>query len=184
MPRAIVAPDHEVTVKHWLGNWIRPIAWSLLKGWIRRQFPTVPSITPRELADWRSRAASPPVAPQIIDTRQAAEFAVSHLPDARHIPTLAAALNTLRRDAPVVAYCSVGYRSARLAAQLQAAGFTQVYNLEGSLFQWANEGRSLVHHQGATQAVHPYSATWGHLLAPTVPTQDPVASVKYKDHDS
>ena len=42
-------------------------------------------------------------------------------------------------------YCAVGYRSAEMATQLRAAGFTNVRNLEGSIFQWANEHRPLVH---------------------------------------
>lgn len=41
----------------------------------------------------------------------------------------------------------------------------QVYNLEGSIFKWANEGRPLVDPTGNTAKLcHPYSAVWGKLL--------------------
>lgn len=40
-----------------------------------------------------------------------------------------------------------------------------IYNLEGGLFQWANEGREVVDNQGgAIRMVHPYNSFWGKLL--------------------
>ncbi len=65
---------------------------------------------------------------------------------------------------PVVAYCSVGYRSAGLADGLGQHGYTRVCNLEGSLFQWANEGRPLVDADGRVNVVHPYGEPWSDLL--------------------
>jgi rhodanese-related sulfurtransferase len=105
--------------------------------------------------------------PILLDVRRDDEFAVSHLPEAHRAANLEAALALgLDRDRPIVAYCSVGYRSARLAAQLQGLGYGEVYNLAGSIFKWANEDRSLVS-QGQTQTqVHPYSSLWGKLLKP------------------
>ena len=61
-------------------------------------------------------------------------------------------------------YCSVGYRSSILAEKLQDLGFTRVYNLEGSIFKWANEGRPLAQDQTPVQKVHPYNTDWGKLL--------------------
>jgi len=70
---------------------------------------------------------------------------------------------------PVVCYCSVGYRSSALSTAIVAeniAAATDVYNLEGSLFQWANEERPLVTTQGtATDKVHPYNWLFGKLVA-------------------
>ena len=67
-------------------------------------------------------------------------------------------------DRPIVVYCSVGYRSSILARKLQDMGFTKVYNLEGSIFKWANEDRPLVQNQTTGYKVHPYNAHWGRLL--------------------
>jgi rhodanese-related sulfurtransferase len=69
------------------------------------------------------------------------------------------------RDVPVVTYFAIGYRSAELATRLRAAGFTHVQNLDGSIFQWANEHRLLAHEGAPASRVYPYSKFWGRLLA-------------------
>ena len=141
------------------------LAWDPIKQDIRTSFPTVAHLSTQELADWLNDTARP--APLLLDVRSQEEFAVSHLPQARHIPPnskLDALFPEVPRNSPIVTYCSVGHRSAELAARLQDAGYTQVLNLEGSIFTWANEGRPLVNAQGPTDDVHPYNATWGQLL--------------------
>ena len=41
----------------------------------------------------------------------------------------------------------------------------KVYNLEGSIFKWANETRTIVDVKGQpTKFVHPYSRLWGLLV--------------------
>ncbi|CAL1547774.1 unnamed protein product, partial [Lymnaea stagnalis] len=41
----------------------------------------------------------------------------------------------------------------------------EIYNLAGSIFQWANERRPMVDkHGNPTQYAHPYSSFWGRLL--------------------
>lgn len=92
---------------------------------------------------------------------------MSHLETAQRIDPKDPNWTHLPKNFSIVAYCSVGYRSARLVQQLQGAGFTDVQNLEGSLFQWANEDRSLYDHNGkVVRSVHPYNARWGKLLKP------------------
>lgn len=143
--------------------------WFLLKASLRNQFPQVQWITTREMADWLQDRHRPP--PALLDVRTAEEWNVSHLPGARRIdPGTSAemALPGASRDVPVVTYCAVGYRSAELATRLRAAGFTHVQNLEGSIFQWANEHRPLVRDGEGTARVHPYSNFWGRLLADDV----------------
>ena len=142
----------------------RSIAWLILKVKIRREFPSVKQLDCQTLAHWLEHDAGNI---QLIDTRQKEEFLVSHLPEAEPIPDLATAKATLNPEQPIVAYCSVGYRSSRLAEQLQTLGYNQIWNLEGSIFQWANEGRPLVNHQQPTRTVHPYSKNWQWLLKET-----------------
>ena len=43
------------------------------------------------------------------------------------------------RDRPILVHCKSGARSARAAAALAAAGFTDVSNLEGGITAWATE---------------------------------------------
>lgn len=146
------------------------MGWWVVGRWVQRSFPEVPTVATQGLADWLGEGKAPALllpTPILIDVRRDYEFAVSHLPQAHHVPNLDAALALgLEPHQSIVAYCSVGYRSARLAAQLQAAGYSSVYNLSGSIFQWANEGRPLVSRGQPVAAVHPFHPIWGLLLKP------------------
>lgn len=103
-----------------------------------RKFPTVEWMTTKEFAQGLEDPSKPQ--PIILDARSEAEYAVSHLKNAERIDPNDPQLGVMKsKDMPIVVYCSVGYRSARIAAWLEQAGFTHVYNLEGSIFQWANE---------------------------------------------
>jgi rhodanese-related sulfurtransferase len=142
---------------------LRDVAWTFIKRWINRQFPEVQSISTGDLVT-RLESDAPPL---LIDVRQSEEYTVSHLPGARHLSTLAAIQQAdISPTAPLVLYCSVGYRSARLAQQLQAHGYGRVMNLEGSIFEWYNRGYPVVTDHGPVQRVHPYNRVWGLLLAP------------------
>lgn len=130
---------------------------------IREAFPGVPHLTTRQLADMRSRGE--PVL--LLDAREAEEFQVSHIDGAVRATTVRAAVNAIEADSrepTVVVYCSVGYRSSRLVSRLKARGVQNVYNLEGSLFGWANEGRPLARGHEPADTVHPYDDDWGMLL--------------------
>ena len=143
--------------------------WFLLRASLRSQFPQVRWITTRELAGWlgdqqRQR-------PILLDVRTMDEWKVSHLPEALRVDPGApaeTALPNVPKDAPIVTYCAVGYRSAELATRLRAAGFTHVQNLDGSIFQWANEHRPLVKDGEPASRVHPYNQFWGRLLSDDV----------------
>ncbi|HEX8311561.1 MAG TPA: rhodanese-like domain-containing protein [Chthoniobacteraceae bacterium] len=139
------------------------LSWAVIKGRIRREFPAVPEITTSELAEWLADPKRP--RPILLDVRAKPEFDTSHLDLARQVdPGSAPAALAIAKDTPVVTYCSVGYRSAAFAEKLRAAGFRDVRNLEGSIFQWANEGRPLVSANGRAEKVHPFSSVWGMLL--------------------
>ena len=131
---------------------------------IRDAFPGVPHLTTRQLANKLDRGE--PVL--LLDARAAEEFQVSHLDGAVRATTVRTALDAIqadsRRQPTVVVYCSVGYRSSRLVSRLKARGVKNVFNLEGSLFQWANEGRPLARGAQPATRVHPYDDDWGKLL--------------------
>lgn len=136
-----------------------------MKTLVRERFPEVQQLQPAELAAWL--ADTNRVQPVLLDVRTKAEFAVSHLPGARQVEPKAVAADlvaTLPTNRPVVVYCSVGYRSSELAARLRRVGVTNVLNLEGSIFQWANEGRPVERDGQPVREVHPYNETFGHLL--------------------
>lgn len=143
---------------------LRSLAFNIIKRLVVQKFPTVKWITTAELAQWLKDSQKPQ--PIVLDARSKAEYALSHLKEAQRIdpktPKLAALLEF--QNTPIVTYCSVGYRSARVAEQLGQAGFSHVYNLEGSLFQWVNEGHQVFQNGCLTTLVHPYNARWGKLL--------------------
>ena len=143
----------------------RRVDWFLLKTSLRQKFPKVEWISTSELADWLANKKRP--APVLLDVRTSDEWNVSHLSGARQVEPDASAENSttgLAKETPIVTYCAVGYRSGEMAERLRAAGFTNVRNLEGSIFQWANEHRPLVHRDQPVTQVHPYSNFWGRLL--------------------
>ncbi len=110
----------------------------------------------------------------LLDVREPAEYAVSHLPGAVRVDPGIWRWTFMRRFAEkakgkiVVFYCSVGVRSSKLASAfgkaLRQAGARALYNLRGGIFAWHNEGRRLVDARGETDFVHPYDSHWGRLL--------------------
>lgn len=147
------------------------LTWRTVHGMIERQFPDVSTITTDSLSERLSSASAP--RPLLLDARSPEEFAVSHLEGAQRVDpdaTTFPQLDPVDRDTPIVVYCSVGYRSARIAKRLTEQGFSNSSNLRGSIFQWANEGRPVVRNGRPVRAVHPYDETWGTLLDQELPT--------------
>ena len=138
-----------------------------MKQLVRTVFPTVPQLSTTNLSQWL--ADTNRVQPVLLDIRTVPEFLVSHLRGAWQVDTagsLTAVLNKIPTNRPVVVYCSVGYRSSEYATKMMKEGFTNVMNLEGSIFQWANEGRPLFAEGKPASLVHPYNGRFGKLLKP------------------
>lgn len=132
----------------------------MVKAEIRRKYPKVRTLSTADLALELDQGREL----VLLDVRTAGEFAVSHLPGARQVDPGAETIQGLARDAEIVTYCSVGYRSAGLAEKLREQGFANVRNLEGSIFAWFNEGRPVYRKGKRVAEVHPYDAMWGQLL--------------------
>lgn len=144
-----------------------------IKELVRKRFPEVRQLPTAELAAWLVDTNRP--LPLLLDARRPAEFSVSHLRGAKRVDPGAkpdALKPLIETGRPVIVYCSVGYRSSELARRLMKAGITNVFNLAGSIFQWANEGRPLVDEKGPAKTVHPYNARWGALLKPEIRATD------------
>ena len=128
---------------------------------VRKRFPQVPQLSTDELA---ARMAS---GEQIVllDVRRPDEYAVSHLPGAVRVdPGAAPKLPPgVDPDLPVVAYCSIGWRSSKWVEGLRGQG-VDAMNLEGSIFQWVAEDRTVVRGETVVDVVHPYSRMWGWLV--------------------
>ena len=143
-----------------------PLSWKSVETLIAEEFPDVRSVTTAELAR-ALRTGEPPVV--LLDVRESEEFAVSHLENAHWVYSAHDAASIVARAHPsdlVVAYCSVGYRSAATVAELRRRGHENVVNLEGSIFAWANEGRPVYRAGTLVDGVHPFDEVWGELLSP------------------
>lgn len=140
--------------------WLR---LAFLERQVRRNFPEVRQLSGEDLE--RRLAAGEKIV--LLDVRRPEEFAVSHLegavsldPDAKEPRP-----QGVDRDAKIVVYCSVGWRSSQMARRLTVAGYRDVANLEGSIFRWAREGRPLVQGDGRrVTKVHPYGKAWEFLV--------------------
>jgi rhodanese-related sulfurtransferase len=143
----------------------RGVAFEAVRRLTVRKFPNVQWIDAAALSRWREDAGRTP--PLLVDARTPIEFQVSHLPDAVPMDARRPSLRPLRglaMNAPIVVYGSTGYRGARLAHWLGTQGYTNVVNLSGGIFRWANEGRPVVRDGRSTLEVHPYDQRWGLLL--------------------
>ena len=152
--------------------------WSTTLKMIRAKFPEVAQLSTDSLQTWLDESGqaeeeqsqsgqAPSNRPVLLDVREQEEYEVSHLKDAVRAASEKEALEALEGvppDRPVVLYCSVGYRSSEMAGFLQKRGFDKVYNLEGSIFGWANEGKPVYRGGERVQVVHPYDRVWGKLL--------------------
>jgi rhodanese-related sulfurtransferase len=100
----------------------------------------------------------------LLDAREPREFEISHLTGAISVGYDSFDLSKLQSiplDAPLVVYCSVGYRSEKVAEKLIKAGYKNVQNLYGGIFEWVNQGGEVYNKNGSTDAVHAFSRTWG-----------------------
>lgn len=100
-----------------------------------------------------------------LDARERNEFDVSHIKNSIWVGYdnfKQKYVDLLPRDAKVVVYCSVGYRSEKIGEKLKKMGFEDVSNLYGGIFQWKNDGYTVVDNNNApTEKVHAYSMAWG-----------------------
>ena len=141
---------------------------SQLKALVRASFPGVPQMSIEEL----DRRLDEAPAPLVIDVREPHEYEVSHLPGAVHAQgdEIAELVAAAEPERPVVLYCSVGYRSSAAVADLiqlhDPEILDRIWNLEGSIFEWANSGRPVYRGDVEVDRVHPYDRQWRKLLEP------------------
>lgn len=103
-----------------------------------------------------------------LDTREKKEFNVSHIKGAQCVGYDDFSINSVKsipKDAEIIVYCSIGARSQNVGEKLEKAGYTNVKNLYGGLFQWNNSGLPKVYSSGkSTSRIHGYSEDWGKWL--------------------
>ncbi|MCX2745716.1 rhodanese-like domain-containing protein [Mangrovivirga sp. M17] len=104
-----------------------------------------------------------------LDTRSFDEYAVSHIPASKWIGFEEfdiEKVSDLEKSTPIIVYCSIGYRSEKITEKLVEAGFTNIYNLYGGIFEWVNRSYPIVDSYGnPTDQIHAYSRKWGVWLS-------------------
>ncbi|SRX54362.1 putative adenylyltransferase/sulfurtransferase MoeZ [Aequorivita sp. CIP111184] len=106
----------------------------------------------------------------ILDSREPNEFNVSHIASAKNVgfndfSLEEKQLQKLKKNAPIIVYCSVGIRSEQIGEKLKKAGFTNVKNLYGGIFEWKNKDYPVIDSTGIeTENVHTFSKMWSKYL--------------------
>ena len=106
----------------------------------------------------------------LLDARELKEYKVSHIKNAIHVGydyfNLNETVSTLQnKDATIVVYCSVGIRSEDIAEKLKKAGYKNVYNLFGGIFEWKNKDNTVVDSNNKpTENVHTFNKEWSKWL--------------------
>ena len=148
---------------------------SLISALVEKKFPEVKNISTNDLGE---KLKSDDKSIVLVDTRKEEEYNVSFIKGAKFLefPLTEDALtkfvdtNVPDGTEEIICYCSVGYRSSVVAIALlttlveKKREDIKIYNLEGSMFKWVNEGRPVTNMNSDTVCyAHPYSYMWGIL---------------------
>jgi rhodanese-related sulfurtransferase len=104
----------------------------------------------------------------IFDARELKEFNVSHIPGANYVGfdnfDMDKVKAKFKKEVKIVVYCSVGYRSGKIAMLLSEQGY-RAFNLFGGIFDWNNKGHDLVDtKEKKTSKIHGYNKNWSKWL--------------------
>lgn len=99
-----------------------------------------------------------------LDSREKDEYKVSHIKDAIWIgydDFNMRRVKNIPKDSKIIVYCSVGKRSEDITARLEKAGYTDVANMYGGIFEWVNSEQPVYNGDEKTNQVHAYNKAWG-----------------------
>ena len=100
----------------------------------------------------------------VLDCREREEYDISHIPTAQYLGYKKFSpdqMESIPKDASIVVYCSIGYRSEKIGEQLNELGYKNVQNLYGSIFEWVNQGNEVITPDGeVTKKVHGFNKSW------------------------
>jgi len=124
----------------------------------QKDFPEVTDITPQEARQLLAQEKKV----VLVDVRTPEEQRVSMLPGAITRDEFLDRLEAYR-DYVTIGYCTISYRSGKLAQELRRQGITML-NLQGGLLAWLHEGGKVYAQGVETHQVHVYGRKWD--LAP------------------
>ncbi len=106
----------------------------------------------------------------LLDSREPKEFATSHLKNAICVGYDFFSLDSIttklpNKDSKIVVYCSLGIRSEDIAEKLKKAGYNNILNLYGGIFEWKNNDNPVYNsEEKETENVHTFSKEWSKWL--------------------
>lgn len=103
----------------------------------------------------------------LIDTREKEEYTVSHIENALNVSYDDFDIDQFKRNSKtdtIVLYCSVGYRSCKIAEVLNENGYKHVFNLYGGIFKWVNDSNKIFSDHSETKKLHTYNKKWGRYV--------------------
>ncbi|PVW17332.1 rhodanese-like domain-containing protein [Marixanthomonas spongiae] len=106
----------------------------------------------------------------ILDAREQKEYNVSHIASAKYVGFSKFSIDSVanripNKNTPIVVYCSLGIRSEEISEKLKKAGYTNIENLYGGIFEWKNKDYPTVNNQGKeTDSIHGFSKNWSKWL--------------------
>ena len=106
----------------------------------------------------------------ILDARERSEYDISHLKNAifigyNHFSLEQTTQKLQDKNQTIVVYCSLGIRSETIANQLKKAGYTNIKNLYGGIFEWRNKGFKVYNSEDKkTDSIHAFSKAWSKWL--------------------
>ncbi len=82
----------------------------------------------------------------ILDVRTKSEYDKSHLPNTTLYPLQKLENNTLNlsKKQKIIVVCKIGYRSSKASKELVERGYQNVYNLEGGITAWIENGYKVI----------------------------------------
>jgi len=119
----------------------------------KKDFPDVQDIGPAEAMRLLKEGKA-----LFIDVREEKEQQVSMLPGAVTEKQFLENPGQYR-DRTLIAYCTISYRSGKLAERLKARGIT-LFNLRGGLLAWVHSGGKVYDQNGETKRIHVYGKKW------------------------
>lgn len=123
---------------------------------------TVPYVSVQELAGWTDVL--------LLDAREKSEYDISHIKNAVFVGYKTFDINTILRHHPdrnkrIVVYCSVGIRSEDIGEQLIMAGYTNIFNLYGGIFEWYQQDHPIYNlNDDRVHIIHGYQPRYSKWL--------------------
>lgn len=106
----------------------------------------------------------------ILDAREIDEYNVSHIQGAKlvgfnNFSSDKISEEIVDKNTPIIVYCSLGIRSEEIGEKLCKAGFTNVKNLYGGIFEWRNKDFPVLDSvEKETDSIHTFSKLWSKWL--------------------